>query len=464
MFSPLRFVPGSGCPFFRVQAAAPRRHARIQVCERFLTQGYNGREEAKATKTFALLVLYLLISMQAFGASQPQLQVLYNFNAGADGFNPQGSLVADEAGNLYGVTALGGGASRSCYRGKGCGTVFELVAPAVKTKPWIYKTLYRFTGGFDGGQPIAGLIIDAKRNLYGTTSSGGAGLGLVFELSPVQGGGWQETVLHTFEYADGAVPSARLLFDATGNLYGTTQLGGSNSYGTAFELTPSEGGGWTETVLYNFGADLDGSMPVAGLTFDQQGNLYGTTENGGINGDFGTVFELTPTAQGWTETILISFTGVYSSAPRAEVIFDAAGNIYGTSSTGGPVGGNCPTGCGSVFQLTPSENGAWDETVLYNFDLGNNAFPLTPVIADVAGNLYGTSSAMNCGSIYRLRKQSNWKQDAMNLLYNTTSKPCGPNAPLFGKFGALYASSGSGGSSLSCGANVGCGTVFGIFP
>lgn len=412
-------------------------------------------------KPFALLVLCVLLSMQAFGASQPQLRILHNFTGGGDGLDPQGSLVADKAGNLYGVTALGGGASRSCSRGTGCGTVFELIAPVSNMKPWTYKTLYGFTGGLDGGQPVAGLIMDAAGNLYGTTSSGGVGLGVIFELSPVQSG-WQETVLHTFEGADGAAPSARLLLDAAGNLYGTTQLGGSNSYGTAFELTPSEGGGWTETLLYNFGAELDGSTPVAGLTFDQQGNLYGTTEDGGVDGDFGTVFELTPAAQGWTETILISFTGSYSGAPRAEVMFDAAGNLYGTSSTGGPDTGYCPDGCGSVFQLTPSENGVWNETVLYNFDLGNNAFPLTGLIADAAGNLYGTSSAMNCGSIYRLRKQSNWKEDAMNLL--NPSKPCGPNTPLFGKFGALYGSSVSGGSSLNCGASVGCGTVFGIFP
>jgi uncharacterized repeat protein (TIGR03803 family) len=159
---------------------------------------------------------------------------------------------------------------------------------------------------------------------------------------------WYEKVLHSFNGGDGANPAAGLIFDAAGNLYGTTTGGGTSGYGTVFELTPMGGGGWTETILYSFGNGTDGAIPYAGLIFDAAGNLYGTTFGGGPYGGAGTVFELTPTAGGgWTETVLHSFNGGDGANPVAGLIFDAAGNLYGTTTGGGTYGG------GTAFELSP---------------------------------------------------------------------------------------------------------------
>ncbi len=170
------------------------------------------------------------------------------------------------------------------------------------------------------------------------------------------GGRWNEKVLHSFcsqaNCVDGYHPDAGLIFDAADNLYGTTAYGGTYSdcqygCGTAFELTPTAGGGWTETVLHSFGNGSDGNSPLAGLVFDAVGNLYGTTVGGGTNTYYGTVFELTPTAGGgWTEQVLLSFNGSNGRDPFAGLIFDAAGNLYGTTFNGG-------SGVGTVFELTP---------------------------------------------------------------------------------------------------------------
>ena len=201
--------------------------------------------------------------------------------------------------------------------------------------------------GTDGAYPEAGLIFDTAGNLYGTTSEGGTyGYGTVFELTPQAGGGWTEQVLHNFNGTDGAYPYASLIFDAAGNLYGTTSGGGTYSYGTVFELTPQAGGGWTEQVLYNFNGDgTDGANPYAGLIFDAAGNLYGTTLRGGTYGG-GTVFELTPKRAGaGRRRCCITSTpmsdGYY---PYGGLIFDAAGNLYGTTSRGRryqPTSGRC---------------------------------------------------------------------------------------------------------------------------
>ena len=295
-------------------------------------------------------------------------QVLYSFCSQTnctDGAHPVAGLIFDAAGNLYGTTGHGG-VYASCNSGTGCGTVFELTPTA--GGGWTEKVLHNFGNGTDGNSPSAGLIFDAASNLYGTTyvggiyCSGSGGCGTVFELTPAAGGTWTETVLYSFCPAgypctDGIGPEAGLIFDAAGNLYGTTVQGGRYDYGTVFELSPTAGGGWTETVLHNFGNGLDGVDPSAGLIFDAAGNLYGTTSWGGYYGhyEYGTVFELTPAASGgWTETVLHSFgNGTDGRAPLAGLIFDAAGNLYGTTSAGG-TDTSCPNGgygCGTVFEL-----------------------------------------------------------------------------------------------------------------
>jgi uncharacterized repeat protein (TIGR03803 family) len=314
-------------------------------------------------------------------------KVLHTFNNnGKDGGNPAGGLIFDSAGNLYGATAGGG-----VY---GSGTVFEL---APKTGGgWTEKVLHSFNNnGKDGTAPQAGVIFDAVGNLYGTCSTGGAyGIGTVFELAPKVGGGWAEKVLHTFKnnYKDGASPYGGLVLDAVGNLYGTTKEGGAYGvYGTVFELTPKTGGGWTEKVLHSFNQDgKDGYGPEAGLIFDAAGNLYGTTVYGGIYlvGQ-GTVFKLTPkTGGGWTEKILSSFGSGSRDAvnPYTGLILDAAGNLYGTTYYGGE------NSEGTVFKLTPQAGGGSKKTLLYSFNSsGDGINPRSSLIFDVAGNLYGTT-------------------------------------------------------------------------
>ena len=223
-------------------------------------------------------------------------KTLHSFN-GKDGYAPFSGLMLDAAGNLYGTTTMGGASGTGCG-GHGCEIVFQLT-PGAKGK-WTEKVLHSFNGkGADGYDPWAGVVRDGAGNLYGTTTAGGASsCGTVFKLAPGVSGKWTEKVLHSFEEdpKDGCVPLAGLIVDAAGNLYGTTFYGGVYSDGTVFKLMPGTNGKWTEQVVHNFNWSIyvkDGTFPGAGLTFDTKGNLYGTTENGGAL-NFGTVFEITP--------------------------------------------------------------------------------------------------------------------------------------------------------------------------
>jgi uncharacterized repeat protein (TIGR03803 family) len=285
---------------------------------------------------YGLGTVFELVSTGGEGWTE---QVLYNFSNSADGADPESALVFDGAGNLYGTTAF--------YLNS---TVFELTLTSGGS--WTEHTLYNFADGVLAAK--GSLIFDAAGNLYGSTGAGGEyGGGSVFELSPGAGGHWTWQVLHDFgNDADGNSPSAGVIMDAAGNLYGTTAGGGAYTGGTVFELSPAAGGGWTEQILYSFANIPDGSTPYACLTFDSAGNLYGTTYYGGIYGG-GTVFELSPVAGGgWTEQVLHSFgNGTDGSGPSADVILDSAGNIYGTTAYGGTY--NCPPfGCGVVFEVT----------------------------------------------------------------------------------------------------------------
>jgi len=269
--------------------------------------------------------------------------VLYRFQGGTDGKYPGLSdLVFDPAGNLYG-TALAAGQG-SCYdQGPGCGVVFKLVP---SHGSWTQTVLYSFAGGTDGAFPNSGVTLDQAGNLYGTTATGGADqLGVVYELS-ANGSGWTETVLHNFSgtISDGAV-GAGVIFDAFGNLYGATLKGGSGNAGVVYQLTSSNGS-WSYQTLYSFTFNLQAGGATDRLTLDGAGNLYGTTTFDPQGG--GGVFKL---ANGsWAETDLYDFD--YSCdtgcSPDGSVIFDEAGNIYGTTQVHGP--GNS---FGTVFEITP---------------------------------------------------------------------------------------------------------------
>ncbi len=307
--------------------------------------------------------------------------VLHDFAAnGVDGYSPGGGLTLDKAGNLYGTTIFGGA---YVY-----GTIFEL-SPS-KSGTWTETILYNFTGGNDGGLPQYGsLIFDAEGNLYGTTQNAGVnGYGVAFELSPVPEGEWTETVLHSFseDATDGGYPMA-VVFDKKGNLYGAAAQGGSLGRGVVFELSPSPGGVWTETILHNFADDgTDGGIPMAGVVV--RGNqLYGTTEGGGVYA-WGTVYQLSPTKTGWKEKVLHSFAtnGIDGFPPKGTVVFGKAGEMYGTTYSGGT------DGSGTVFELTHSK-GVWTETVLYSFTgKSDGGYPYFGLILDKTGNLYGATN------------------------------------------------------------------------
>jgi uncharacterized repeat protein (TIGR03803 family) len=259
------------------------------------------------------------------------------------------------------------------------------------------KVLHSFDGT-NGSSPFDGLVFDAEGNLYGTTYACGYADGVVFELTPSAHGSWTESILHTFSnvgtVGDRENPYPGLIFDAAGNLYGTTEVGGPNGYGTVFELAHEAGGSWTETILHGFSnKDGSGFDPIGGLVFDAAGNLYGTTYGGGAYGTpdgGGTAFELSPKpGGGWTEKVLHNFgKGADGSQPHAGLIFDAAGNLYGTTLTGGAYGH------GTAFELSRRSGGAWTEKVLHNFnDNSKDGFaPSASLIPDGAGNLYGTTA------------------------------------------------------------------------
>ncbi len=325
-----------------------------------------------------------------------------------DGFNPVGGLVMDAAGKLYGTTQYGGDFSYDCtyYSLQGCGTVFELTPN--ENGGWTRTAVYTFCledGCANGANPAAGLIFDCCGNLYGTATYGGEEWGTVFELTPNGGGGWTARALHYFgNGGDGANPYAGLTSDGYGNFYGTTKYGGHGSCqylgcGTVFVVS-----GGSERVLHSFDSNgTDGYYPVASLLVD--GNVYGTTSQGGSSGQCGqngcgTVFEVTPEG---TETVLYNFSptgdpdGDY---PQAGLISDGAGNFYGTTLAGGD------DNAGTVFELY-IYYGRWTDSLLYNFGWpgSSGSAPYAGLIFDAAGNLYGTTwygGANGYGTVFEL--------------------------------------------------------------
>jgi uncharacterized repeat protein (TIGR03803 family) len=399
-----------------------------------------------ASRILAIGAATSLLITAAWAASATKL--IYSFGGSADGEYTDTELVRDSAGNLYGTSVQGG-----IFGG---GTVFQVTPSGVHT------VLYDFTGAADGGEPYKGVTLDAQGNLYGTAVTGGGGsceggCGVVFKLTNA-GGTWTQTVIHTFRGADGSGPgspvaidkngdvygttptggangagvvyqlrqdatgtwkfrvihtftggddgaggsASRFLIDAAGNLFGVCTVGGANGFGTVFKMSLHQGQ-WQLTTLYAFKDSPDGGLPYGGLIADKAGNLYGTTYYAGVN-DLGTVYKLTKNNGGWTERVLYSFKGGSDGGnPISTLVADAAGNLYGTTSEGGAAA----CGCGTIFKMSRDSTGKWTETVAYRFPgTPQPGFSYNGLVGDPAGVFYGATvhgGSSNDGAIYKFR-------------------------------------------------------------
>jgi uncharacterized repeat protein (TIGR03803 family) len=392
----------------------------------------------------------------AWGATK--YEVLHAFGHGEDGAGVWDSVTLDGRGNVYGTTSGGGGTG---CNGQGCGTVFELTPE--RNGKWRHRLLYAFNGKPDASGAFGGVVFDANGNLYGTTKYGGTyDYGTVFELTPSTGG-WTENVLWSFDGSDGFEPWAGVVKDHIGNLYGTSPDGE-----LVYELSHTSDQ-WTEMVIHRFTRRHDGVGPFAGLILDASGNLYGMTEDGGAY-NAGTVYGLHPTLSGgWKEHILYSFCPggspcIDGGRPGLGVLaMDGSGNLYGATLGGGA--NWCGFGsCGTIYKLTRDTHGHWKETVLYNFRKGATGFgPGAGVVRDKAGNLYGTtiyggSSQCGCGVVFKLALQKNgkWKYTVLHAFIGSDGAQ--PDANLIlDKRGNLYGTAATGGAS-------GAGVVFEITP
>ncbi len=323
-----------------------------------------------------------------------------------------------------------------------------------------FTVLHDFTGGADGGQPVAGVTLDQQGRIYGTATEGGTNnKGVVYRV--VRGGeGWSLSPIYSFgsQEHDGSTPLGRVTFGPDGLLYGTTDDGGAQGHGTVFSLRPPATAcktalcPWLETILYSFTGGDDGSGPGYGdLIFDQSGNIYGTTLGGGSS-NHGAVFKLTRSGSDWTESVLWSFTlGSDGGGPFGGVIFDTAGNLYGATSYGGPFD------VGTLYELSPTQSG-WSETTLYSFtgDYGDGAGGL---IMDAQGTLFGLSGGIGsgtAGAAYTLTQQNgNWLFFVLGEFFGS-GFPATLSSPTFDSQGNLYGPLPSGGN--------GQGEIFKLTP
>jgi hypothetical protein len=388
-----------------------------------------------------LILVFLFLTLTVQPAQAQTYKVIYDMGTydGAGAF-PFAGVTIDRAGNLYVTTKENIGRPDT-------GTVFML---SPTTSGWVYSVIYNFRGGDDGANPYDRVIFGPDGNLYGATAGGGGaaycsgfgGCGTVFKLSK-QGSSWQETILYAFQGgSDGMWPySGDLIFDQAGNIYGTTEEGGYEGYGIVYKLTPL-GGGYRESILYSFTGGADGA-PQAGVTFDRAGNLYGTA---------GSVYELTPSGNGWIENTLFTFQGGRDGSwPFGGLIFDQQGNLYGTTVLAGM--GNS----GTVFELTPS-GGNWTFNLLHTFVTFNYAGgngPFSDLTMDAAGNLYGTAGGgglYGWGSVFKLTRSSNgWIYTSLHD-FCRGGRPCSDGASptggvTFDANGNLYGTTYYGGAN-----------------
>ena len=417
---------------------------------------------------FAALVLTLTTTASA----QYSYTILYDLGTTSnDGISIESGLVFDSHGNLYGSANHGGA--------NGFGNVFQL-SPS-SGGGWTETVLYQFTGGSDGAYPSA-LAVDAHGNLFGTAAAGGSttcngGCGTVFELSPSAGGGWTESLIHTFiGTTDGDAPFSNIAFDSAGNLFGLTSGDGPKNWGTAYELSPVSGGGWTFSVVYPFDLFNTGGQPE-GMALDSTGNLFGTTKVGGTEGAAsGGVFRLSPASGTWAFTKIFEFYGPGGATPQGNLAFDSAGNLYGSTGQGGKKTSVCASagGCGLIYKLTPTSSGPWKESFVHQFTGGDDGwYPTAGVALDSAGNIYGTAayggngpcSPDSCGTAFKLTAVSGGWKFARLVSFSPTLGITPYGNVIVDSAGNVYGGTYEGGPTQPhCISGGGCGVVFELSP
>jgi uncharacterized repeat protein (TIGR03803 family) len=357
------------------------------------------------------------------------------------------------------------------------------------------KTLYSFTASADGANPAAGVTLDSAGHLYGTTVDCHSTFGSVYRMTP-SSSGWQfQTILPFTDNGDGACPESNVILDSSGNLYGTTRIGGiyasaADGYGVVFQLAPSEAPQrqWTESVYYNFQGYPDGGLPVGGLVMDKSGNLYGTTDAGGDPQDkAGTVFQLVPDGiGGWNYNLLHTFQGTsYGEVPsdggdaRGNLVVDEAGNVFGLTYRGGDGGGLCNdhNGCGVLFELSPGPDGSWTYQTVHAFSGASTvgtpgkdgAYPWSHLVRDQAGNLYGTTELggkYGYGTVFEFKMVGKKKQWKEVVLHNFNLNPFvpGKHDGVYPETGVTFDQAGNLYGTTSVGGAHDAGTVYKLSP
>jgi uncharacterized repeat protein (TIGR03803 family) len=405
-----------------------------------------------------MLHLVLLICAITPMARAQTFTVIHSFTGGTDGGLPLTGLTVANDGKLYGTAWVGGVQNGNCSLG--CGLIFQLVNSG---GGWTETPLYEFEGGLDGANPQGRPIVQPNATLVGSTENGGggqctgfaAGCGTIFTLRlslAASGNLWDENVLYRFQGgSDGGDPFGDVLLDAAGNIYGTTQIGGFSTNctpegvgcGTAWELSHS-GGNWTKAMLWGFGDGTDGIEPFDGLHFDRAGNLYGSTYTGGTY-EGGIVFQLTPQGGSWSESILYNFTGNGDGGlPHSGIYVDGSGNLFGATTDGGSGLG------GTVFELNHA-GGAWDFSVIQSLSSGGTrqCGPVRDLVADAAGNFYGTTrcdGANQLGNVFELSPSGNGRWTYTSLHDFSGPDGSGPFGNIvIGQDGNLYGTTSKGG-------------------